>query len=142
MIYKMPYFWAFGKIIPCRVENEWMYYPSNGDPHQGEYEEDGEELKDRGAILRSIYYGVCFIVPGCVIQNKVDDTMFIVKDIVHNDFSPSILPEKDSNLAQWHRKLVRMVRGWKSLGDTKKKLEIKPVNHLVLEEMKNFFFDK
>ncbi len=64
--------------------------------------------------------------------------MFIIKDIVHNDFKPSILPEMNSNLAEWHKKLVKGVKKWQSLSKTKQRLKIEPINYLILEEMREF----
>ncbi len=152
MVFEMPFYWAFGKILPCRWKDEWTCYPDGQDEDFGVgdyYDEKEKERRrgeesddgwvDRGSIMRQRYHGVGFVVPGVILENTRSKKMFIVKDIIHGDFEPSIFPKKNSTLVQWHRNLVNIIKKWESLSDTKQRLEIKPVNHVVLEEMLCYF---
>ncbi len=71
MVMKMPFFWAFGKILPCRVENDWSDFPAvEGEELDArDVIEDGVQMGFCGDMLRRMYYGCGFLVPGVIIEN-------------------------------------------------------------------------
>ncbi len=128
MVFEMPLAWSLGKFVACKVPNSWK---DMGNPRHDSY------TRHISQQLNSRYYGVVFLTIGNVVINKLTKECFIIKNIHHDEWDPSPLPQKDETPLTYHKRLVEICNQWKKNKKPKTRghIQIRPVSTLVLEKI-------
>ncbi len=113
--------WAFGKFIACPVPEDWFLENEEG------------EVKD----LDAPYRGVCYLTIGNILIDRVHHRCLVIKDIIHDDWDPSPLPQEGESLAEWHARLVVELKKWEARrkDGIEDYITMRPVTKLVVEEL-------
>ncbi len=125
LVMKFPLSWAFGKFAPCEVPDLWKRLPT-----------DFEGADPLTQEMHEIYKGICWLTVGNVILCEESKKCLLIKDIVHCDWNPSVLPRENETLMDYHKEMVKECKGW--MGDQKNYsdyIEIKPVTKLICQEL-------
>ncbi len=125
LVMKFPLSWSFGKFVACEIPDFWKRLPV-----------DFEGIDPLTEEMNKLYKGICWLTIGNVILCEESEKCLLIKDIVHCDWDPSILPRKHETLMDYHRHMVEECKGWKNnQKDYSDYIEIKPVTKLVCQEL-------
>ncbi len=128
MVMQFPLAWSLGKFVATKVPHSWK------DLHNPKHDANTAELAER---LDKRYYGVAFLTIGNAVINEKTHECFIIKNVFHDEWDPSPLPQEGETPQTYHLRLAKIVDGWKKAKKPKKKghIQIRPVSTLVLEKI-------
>ncbi len=128
MVFEMPMAWSLGKFVASKVPPPWK---DMNNPNHDSF---------TAHITRTInyrYLGVVFITIGCAVINPNTRECYLVKNILHDDWDPSPLPQPGETPLTYHKRLVGICNEWKKAKKPKKRghIQIRPVSTVVMERI-------
>ncbi len=123
LVMKFPLAWAMGKFVPLPVPDEWKTLAND---------DEGDAMTTE---MHDIYKGVAWLTIGNIILDEEKERCYLIKDILHCNWSPTFLPRKGETLMDWHIRLVEKVLEWKGNMDENYAdyINIRPITKLVMD---------